>query len=357
MTGATREAAGRLADGTPVEAVRLVNGNGVTARILDFGATLQSLVAPDREGRFAEITLGHDDVTAYEAGDAYFGATVGRVCNRIGGARLVLDGVTYPLAANDGPNALHGGVTGFNKRRWAIRSVQSAPVPSVTLALSSPNGDMGFPGHVEATVTFALDADNTLSILFEATTDRPTVVAMTSHTYFNLGGDGSAAGAMGHRLTVAAGRFLPVDAALLPTGEMRDVSGTAFDFRQGRVIGERVREGNEPQLVHGRGYDHAFVLDKGETREPEFAARLEDPASGRVLDVLSTAPGLQFYSGNFLDGRVAGRGGTRYRMGDGIALEPEALPDTPNRPEFGSIRLDPGETYRHAMAYRLSVSP
>ncbi len=356
-TEAERSSAGTLADGTRVEAVTLSNAAGVSARILSYGATLQSLRAPDRQGRLADVVLGHDDVESYQSRPNYFGVTVGRYANRIAGARFALDGRTYSLSANDTTNSLHGGAEGFDKRNWRIVSVDNGPVARVVLALASPDGDQGYPGRLEVTVTYTLNEAGELGIAFEAATDAPTIVNLTNHAIFNLAGEGAPGGTAGHRLTIPARAFTPVDERLIPTGELRPVEGTVFDFREGRPIDQDIRDGRDAQIRIGRGYDHNFALDKGRTAEPGLAARLEDPGSGRVLEVLTTEPGLQVYTGNFLDGTLVGKGGHLYRMGDGIALEPQTFPDSPNQPAFPSARVDPGTTYRHVMIYRVSTLP
>ncbi len=353
---AVRSAAGKLADGTQVEAVTLKNDSGVSARIITYGATLQSLVAPDRAGKPAEITLGFDDAADYEKKPNYFGVTVGRYANRIAGGRFTLDGRAFQLTQNDKANSLHGGVQGFDKRNWRIVSVSSGPTARVVMALTSPDGDQGYPGKLEVKVTYALDDRGDLTIEFDAATDKPTIVNMTNHALFNMAGDGAPEGTSRQLLTLPARAYTPVDAALIPTGELKPVEGGVFDFRKPRLIAEGLRDGRDPQIVAGRGYDHNWALDKGQTATPQLAARLEDPVSGRVLEVLSTEPGLQFYSGNFLDGTVAGRSGRIYRMGDGIALEPQKFPDAPNKPNFASARVDPGKPYRHVMIYRLSTN-
>ncbi len=353
--GVRCEPAGMLADGSPVEAVILTNAGGVSARILTYGATLQSLFAPDAHGRLADIVLGHDDVTGYEQTRAFLGATVGRYANRIAGAKFTLDGTTYQLTRNDGANTLHGGETGFDRAVWTIELLCESPEPSVVLSHVSPDGEDGFPGEVRATVTYSLNACGELAIVMTATTTRPTIVALTNHAVFNLAGGESHLGAMEHRLTIPASAFTPVDAGFIPTGELRPVSGTVFDFRQGRIVAAGLRDGTDPQIAICSGYDHNFVLDKGTTETPELAAVLEDPNSGRRLEVLTTEPGLQLYTGNAYDGRNQGKAGRLYRMGDGIALEPQQFPDTPNQPAFGSARLDPGQTYCHAMIFRLST--
>lgn len=353
---AQREPAGTLADGTPIAAVTLAGANGVSARILSYGATLQGLKAPDRKGVLADVVLGSDDLAGYVDRPNYFGVTVGRYANRIAGGRFVLDGVTHQLPRNNGANSLHGGELGFDKRPWRVVSMGSGAQAHVTLALTSADGDQGYPGTLETTVTYALDDAGALTISFEARTDRPTVVNLTNHAIFNLAGEGSPGGAMGHRLTIPARAYTAVDAGLIPTGELQATANSVFDFTRGRVLADGLRDGRDPQIVIGRGYDHNFALDKGLTAKPELAARLEDSGSGRVLEVLTTEPGVQLYTGNFLDGTFVGKGGHVYRMGDGVALEPQKFPDAPNRPAFVSPRVEPGKPYRHVMIYRPLVS-
>ncbi len=351
-----RSAAGKLADGTPIEALTLSNATGLSARVLNYGATLQSVIAPGRDGRLADVVLGYDTPADYEATPRYFGATIGRYANRIARGRFVLDGAAYQLPLNEPGASLHGGGRGFDKRVWKVVATGSGTLASVTLGLSSPDGDSGYPGQLEVTVTYTLDDAGNLGIEFNATTTRPTVVNLTNHALFNMAGEGAAEGADNLLLTIPAARYTPVDAALVPTGELRPVAGSAFDFRQPRRIAAGWRDGSDAQLHLGRGYDHNFVLDKGQTTTPQLCARLEDPHSGRVLEVLSTEPGLQFYSGNFLDGTVSAKQGHLYRMGDGIALEPQKFPDSPNEPTFPSARIDPGHAYRHVMVYRFTIS-
>lgn len=353
---AKRENAGTLKDGTTVEAVTLTNAKGVSARILSYGATLQSFKGPDRTGKIADVVLGYDDAATYESRPNFFGVTVGRYANRIAGGKFTLDGKSYQLPLNDKTNSLHGGGQGFDKKIWRIVSVNSGPSASVVFALTSPDGESGYPGKLEVKVTYALDESGALTISYDAATDKPTVVNMTNHAIFDLAGEGSPTGAMGHLLTIPAKAYTPVDAKLIPTGELRPVEGTVFDFRKARLIGQDLRDGRDEQIRFGLGYDHNFALDKGVTVRPELAARLEDPASGRVLEVLTTEPGVQFYTGNFLDGTYYGKSGHLYRQGDGIALEPQKFPDAPNKPGFVSARVDPGKPYRHVMVYRLSVT-
>ncbi len=353
---AKREAAGRLKDGTAIEAITLSNAKGVSARILTYGATLQSLVAPDRAGKRADVVLGYDDVGQYESVPNYFGVTVGRYANRVAGGRFTLDGKSYQLTQNDKTNSLHGGTAGFDKRVWRVVSVGSGRSASVKLSLTSPDGDQGYPGTLQTSVTYSLDDAGSLTIAFDAATDKPTIVNMTNHAIFNLAGEGAPGGTAQHRLTVPARAYTPVNDKLIPTGELRPVDGTVFDFRRARLIDAGIRDGRDQQIRFGQGYDHNFALDKGLTATPQLAARLEDGATGRVLEVLSTEPGIQFYTGNFLDGTYVGKQGHLYRMGDGIALEPQKFPDAPNQPSFATARVDPGKPYRHVMIYRLSTT-
>lgn len=353
---AKRTPAGTLKDGTAIEAVTLSNAHGVSARILSYGATLQSLMGPDRTGKIADVTLGYDDLASYVDHPNFFGVTVGRYANRIAGGRFTLDGKAYQLPLNDKVNSLHGGGQGFDKTAWKIMSVKSGPVATLVLGHRSPDGDAGYPGNLDVTVTYTLDEAGNLGIAFDAKTDAPTVVNMTNHAIFDLGGEGSAGGIYGHRLTIPAKAITPVDDKLIPTGALQPVDGTVFDFRNGRIVGEGIRDGRDQQIRYGHGYDHNFALDKGLTAKPELAARLEDPVSGRVLEMLTTEPGVQVYTGNFLDGTYIGKQNHLYRMGDGIALEPQKFPDSPNKPNFVSARVDPGKPYHHAMIYRLSVA-
>jgi aldose 1-epimerase len=357
---AKRAAFGKLPDGTAIEAVTLTASNGVSARIMTFGATLQSFGAPDRNGRSADITLGYDDAASYVTAPNFWGQTVGRYANRIAGGRFTLDGKPYQVTLNDKTNSLHGGTVGFDKHVWKIVSVtngiRAGAQAKVVMTMTSPAGDQGYPGTLAVKVTYSLDDKGALTIDFDATSDAPTVVNLTNHALFDLAGEGSATGIYGQRLTIPASRYTPVDATLIPTGELKPVAGTVFDFTRGRALSDGIRDGRDPQIVIARGWDHNFVLDKGASAEPGLAARVEDPASGRVLEVLTTEPGVQFYSGNFLDGTLVGKSGHVYRMGDGLALEPQKFPDTPNQPAFGSARVEPGKPYHHRMIYRVSVA-
>ncbi len=356
LHGAHRAVFGHLPDGAPVEAITLVNRKGMSATILSYGATLQSLVVPDREGVLADVTLGYASLAEYLAGDAYFGSSVGRVANRIAGGRFVMDGAEYQVPCNNGPNALHGGPGGFDKALWKVAQVASVPVPTVRFTHISPDGDQGFPGALSVSATYALNDAGELAIDYTAATDRPTIVNLTNHAYWNLAGEGAATGAMDHLLTIPAEHFLPTDESAIPTGEFAPVEGTPFDFRQPTAIGARVGDTAHAQIRIGAGYDHNWVVARSRSEAPRLVASLAHPASGRTLEVLSTEPGVQFYSGNFLDGSTSGKSGKSYRKGDGIALEPQMFPDTPNRPEFGTIRLEPGDEYRHRIVLRFGLS-
>jgi aldose 1-epimerase len=355
--GATRRRFGQLPDGRAVEAVTLANARGIEATILAYGAAIQSVLVPDREGRFADVALGHASIGPYVAQPQYLGATCGRVANRIAAGRFSLDGTRYRVPVNNGPNSLHGGSVGFDRLLWDIAEVRGGAEPSVALRLVSPHGDQGYPGTLEVTAIYALDEAGTLSADYRATTDRPTLVNLTNHAYWNLAGEGGADGAMGHLLTIPAEHYLPTDAGAIPTGEFRLVAGTPFDFRTPQPVGARLRDAADEQIRIGKGYDHNWVVAREVAEAPRLLARVEEPLSGRVLEVRSTQPGVQFYSGNFLDGTSAGKAGRLYRQGDAIVLEPQMFPDTPNRPEFGSLRLAPGETYQNRIEFAFSASP
>jgi aldose 1-epimerase len=345
---------GELADGTRVEAIELSNSGGVTARIITLGATLQSLAVPDREGTSADIVLGYSGADEYLEKPQYFGSTVGRYANRIAGGRFTLDGKDYSLPVNDGQNHLHGGPQGLDKVVWKIESAGAgSPGAEVVLSYRSPDGDQGYPGTLDVTATYTLNDKNELAIEYRATTDKATIVNITNHAYFNLGGEAGGRDVMGHRLTMVADRYTPVDETLIPTGELRRVAGTAFDFREAEAIGLRIRDGSDQQIRYGRGYDHNFVIN-GAAGKLRLGARVEDPLSGRVMEVLTTAPGIQFYSGNFLDATTTGKSGRVYRQGDALCLEPQVFPDSPNQPGFPSPRLDPGDTYANKMVFRFS---
>lgn len=349
MVSAQRIPFGTL-DGQPAEAIELTAGP-LSARILPLGATLQSLCVPDREGVSTDIVLGFDDVQPYRDRPSWFGVTVGRYANRIANGRFALDGKTYELETNNAPNHLHGGSDGFDQRLWDVADLgQDSDSAWVRLTLTSPDGDAGYPGTLHASATYTLTR-GALTIAYAATSDAPTIVNLTNHAFFDLSGQGEA---LRHLLTIEADAFLPVDATSIPTGERRAVAGTPFDFRAPHAIGERVRDGRNDQIAIGRGYDHNFIL-RGEPGVLRPAAVLADPASGRVMEVSVTAPGLQLYAGNFLNGAQAGKGGRLYRQGDAVCLEPQAWPDTPNRPDFPSARLDPGQRWESVMRFAFSA--
>jgi aldose 1-epimerase len=352
MIGVMRESFGRLADGRTVEVITL-SRDRLTARILTYGATLQSMCVPGRDGTVADVALGHATLADYVAHPQFIGSTVGRVANRIAGGRFTLDGRSYQVPVNNGPNSLHGGTEGFDKVVWEVVDGNEA---DVTLRHVSPDGEMGYPGTLTATAEYRIEEDDTLSVEYLATTDRPTLCNLSNHAYWNLAGEGSAQGAMGHLLTLPAEAYLPTDATAIPTGEFRPVAGTPFDFREPTAVRARVRDSSDEQIVFGRGYDHNWVIGRDVSAAPRRLARVEEPKSGRVMELLSNQPGVQFYSANFLDATTSGKAGKLYRMGDAIVLEPQMFPDTPNHSEFGSIRLEPGQTYRNLILWRFSVS-
>lgn len=353
---AKREAFGAMPDGTPVQAVVLTNAHGLSARVIAYGASLQSLSVPDRDGHFANIALGYASLEDYLDKPQYFGATVGRYANRIAKGRFVLDGRPYQVPVNNGSNSLHGGTRGFDKVLWTIGQIShDEGSASVTLTYVSPDGDMGYPGKLSVTAVYTLDDNDQLSIAYRATTDKPTIVNLSNHAYWNLSGEGSGS-VMEQRLTIAGDAYLPVDAGSIPTGEIRQVAGTPFDFRAPKTIGRDIRLA-DPQLLNGHGYDHNWVISRKAAASPRMVARVEDPRSGRVLTLSSAQPGLQFYSGNFLDGTTVGTGGQVYRQGDAFVLEPQLYPDTPNQPAFGSARLAPGQVYRNLIVYRFTTEP
>ncbi|NBM17821.1 aldose epimerase family protein [Streptomyces sp. GC420] len=338
-----KELFGRLADGTKVYAYSLARG-GTRMRVLSYGGIVQSLEIPDRHGRRRNVSLGFDDLADYVSSSPYFGALIGRFGNRIARGRFTLDGKTYQLPVNDGENSLHGGNEGFDKRVWDVEPFNGSQSVGLRLHYTSPDGEMGYPGTLRVRVTYTLNDRGDWRVDYEATTDRATVVNLTSHVYWNLAGEGSGS-VYDHELSVAASRYTPVDSGLIPTGRTAEVAGTPFDFRGGKRIGKDIRAGHQ-QLLYGKGFDHNWVLDKGVTSQPRHVATLRDPSSGRTLKVSTTEPGLQFYSGNFLDGTLVGTSGRTYRQGDALCLETQHYPDSPNQPSFPSTVLRPGRTYR-----------
>jgi aldose 1-epimerase len=352
---------GTAPNGTPVERWTLANGD-VTMRVLTWGGVIQTLEVPDAHGHVDNVVLGFADLNGYVSDDdPYFGALIGRYGNRIAGGSFTLDGTTYQLPLNDGPNTLHGGPTGFDDRVWEASDVSHGDVAALQLHLVSPDGDEGFPGTLDTTVTYTLDAESRLKVHYEATTDAPTVVNLTQHTYWNLAGEGSGT-IYDHELQINASGFTPVDDTLIPTGEIAPVAGTPFDFREPTPIGARIRDDNQ-QLLYAQGYDHNWALDRkdngareGSDSEDalEQAAVLHDPRSGRTLTIETTEPGLQFYSGNFLDGTLVGTGGHIYRQSDGLVLETQHFPNSPNEPGFPSTELRPGQVYDSTTVFELS---
>lgn len=354
--GASRHAIRKLPFGhagtNTVDIYTLTNAHGIEARIMTYGATIVSLKTPDRHGHLQNIVLGFDALEPYLAGVPYFGATVGRYANRIANGRFTLDGKTYQLPHNDGSNSLHGGLRGFDKRIWTAEQRDTPQGPTLRLTYVSADGEEGYPGRLTAHATYRLGDDDTLTITFEATTTAPTPVNLANHAYFNLSGDPSHT-ILDHVLTIDANRFTPVSPTLIPTGERRGVAGTPFDFRTATAIGSRIESGDD-QLRIGKGYDHNWILTKPQPGAMTRAAVLADPVSGRSLEVRTTQPGLQFYSGNFLDGKPAG-GGTVFQHRTGLCLETQHFPDSPNHPDFPPTILRPGETYSQTTVLAFSA--
>jgi aldose 1-epimerase len=347
-----KEPFGTTPDGQAVELYTLRNQHGLEARVMTYGGILVSLKTPDRNGKMGDVVLGYDNLDSYVKNSPYFGALIGRYGNRIARGHFTLDGTTYTLATNNYPNALHGGLKGFDKHVWSATTKEGAEGPELILTYLSKDGEEGYPGNLNVTAIYTLMQDNALRLQYTAETDKDTVLNLTQHSYFNLAGTGDI---LNHQVTILADRFTPVDATLIPTGELRPVENTPFDFRTSTAIGARIGQEDE-QLKFGGGYDHNWVINK-EFGKLALMARVTDPASGRVLEVLSTEPGLQFYSGNFLDGTITGKGGWVYQRRAAFCMEPQHYPDSPNRPEFPSTELKPGQVYHHTIIYRFSVQP
>jgi len=331
-------------DGKPIDVITLQNANGLQVQAITYGAIITSIKVPGRAGAATDVVLGFDSPEGYlqSPPPPYFGALIGRYGNRIAKGKFTLDGHTYTLATNNGPNHLHGGVKGFDKVLWNAETKQTDSGASVVFTRTSPDGEEGYPGTLTARVTYTLTDRNELTVDYHATTDKATPVNLTQHTYFNLAGEGSG-DILGHQLTIDADRYTPVDSTLIPTGELAPVAGTPFDFRTATAIGARITQ-PDPQLKNGNGYDHNWVLN-GSGPGLHRAARLVDPKSGRMLDIQTTEPGLQFYSGNFLDGSIAGKGGHPYKFRGGLCLETQHFPDSPNHANFPSTILKPGTSY------------
>ncbi|AWN36846.1 aldose epimerase family protein [Methylobacterium radiodurans] len=343
------ESFGRTRHGEPVTRYTLARGP-LRMQVIDYGAVVTRLEVPDRAGRLANVVLGLDGLDGYETVSPHLGAVAGRFANRIAGGRFDLDGRTYRLPVNEPPNTLHGGPAGFAHRIW---HATAAEADRLVLARRSADGEMGFPGNLDVEVTYSLPEDGLVRIDYRAWTDRPTVLNLTNHSYFNLGGEGTG-DVLGHAVSTAADAFLPIDPTGIPTGEIRGVAGTPLDFREATALGDRIRAG-DPQIVRAKGYDHCFVL-RGESGTLRPAATCEDPLSGRRLEVATTQPGLQLYTGNTLDGTLVGPAGRTYRSGDGVCFETQGFPDAPNRPDFPSCILRPGQTFAAATTWLFSAA-
>ncbi|MBK7937224.1 MAG: galactose mutarotase [Lewinellaceae bacterium] len=348
--GIEKSTYGVLPDGRAVDLFTLRNTQAMVVKITNYGGIIVSWTAPDRAGKYEDVVLGCDSLAGYLRGTPFFGAIIGRYGNRIAKGKFLLDGVSYSLATNNIGNHLHGGIAGFDKVLWAAGPV-AGEEPALKLTYLSKDGEEGYPGNLNVEVVYTLQKDNSLKIDYTATTDKKTVVNLTNHSYFNLKGSGDI---LGHELVLNAAAFLPVDSTLIPTGERRPVNGTVFDFTKSTPIGARINDAADQQIKYGLGYDHCWVLTDA-SKNLKQAAVLSEPASGRVLEVLTTEPAVQFYSGNFLDGTVIGKGGTAYPYRSGLCLETQHFPDSPNRPDFPGTVLIPGETYRTTTVYRFST--
>ncbi|WP_232064529.1 aldose epimerase family protein [Rhodocytophaga rosea] len=338
---------GKLSDGREVQLYTLTNKNGMTVKITNYGAIVTSIVTPDKTGKMGDVVLGFDSLKPYTGEHPYFGAVVGRYGNRIAKGKFTLDGKTYTLATNNGENHLHGGIMGFGKVLWDAQEAGTADEPGVKLTYVSKDGEEGYPGTLTSTVTYTLTNDNELKIAYTAQTDKATPLNLTNHSYFNLAA-GQAQDALNHVVTLNADRYTVIDKGFIPTGELRPVKGTPMDFTQPHPIGERIAQ------VEG-GYDHNYVLNKPSEKEMSLAATVYEPGSGRYMEVFTTQPGVQFYSGNFLDGKLTGKNGAVYKKHYGFCLETQHFPDSPNQSKFPSSILKPGETYNEATTYKFSV--
>src|SRR2546423_10737438 len=356
--GAESAPFGTLASGQSAELFTLRNTHGIEVQFTNYGGIITSLKTPDGNGHFADIVLGYDNLAAYVANSPYFGAIVGRYANRIARGHFTLDGVTYTLAVNNGPNSLHGGLRGFDKVVWTARPFQTQEAQGVTLDYISRDGEEGYPGTVHAAVNYTLTSDDRLIVEYSANTDKATPINLSQHSYWNLAGNASR-DILGHVLTINADATTPVDTTLIPTGEMMPVQGTPFDFRTPHAIGERVDQRQSIQIRYGNGYDHNWVLNRHGAASGALvlAARVVEPASGRTMEISTTEPGLQFYSGNFLDGSITGKGGAVYHFRYGLALETQHYPDSPNHPNFPSTILRPGQQYRSRTVFKFGVMP
>jgi aldose 1-epimerase len=351
--GLKKSAFGKTKDGQPVDLFTLTNARGMVVAITNYGGVVVSIQVPDRNGKFADVVLGFDTFEGYLNNTPFFGALVGRYGNRIAKARFTLDGHEYRLAPNDNGNSLHGGLKGFDKRVWKASDVSTKEVPALELAYLSKDGEEGYPGNLSVKVTYSLTPNNGLKIDYAASTDKETVLNLTNHSYFNLAGQGEG-DILSHLMTINADRFTPVDATLIPTGELKSVAGTPLDFRKPTAIGARI-DANDQQMKFGRGYDHNFVLNRKDGALI-LAARVTEPSSGRVLEVLTTQPGLQFYTGNFLDGSIHGKAGKVYPRRSAFCMETQHFPDSPNHPAFPTTVLKPGEHFQSTTVFRFSTA-
>ena len=346
-----KEPFGKTQDGVAVDCYTLKNHNGVEMKVINYGATIITLKVPDQNGKLDDIVLGFEKLADYEAKSPYFGCIVGRYGNRIAKGKFTLNGVPYCLATNNGPNSLHGGLKGFNKAVWHAKEMQTAAGPAVEFTHVSKDGEEGYPGNLTMKLVYTLTDKNEVRIDYTATTDKDTVINLTNHSYFNLAGQGNG-DILGHEMMINASHFTPVDDTLIPTGELRPVKGTPFDFTKPTAIGARIQQDDE-QLKFGKGYDHNWVLDKDEAMS--LVARVVEPQSGRVLEVSTTEPAVQFYTGNFLDGTVTGKAGKVYKQRYGFCLETQHYPDSPNHPNFPPTVLRPGQTYQTTTIFRFST--
>lgn len=343
---------GTTTDGAPVYVYTLSNAKGMKAEIITYGGIVTSLTAPDKSGKYADVVLGFDDLASYQREGGYYGALIGRYGNRIGKAQFTLQGKTYTLPKNNGENALHGGLRGFDKHVWNAREITGLTGKSLELSYSSKDGEEGYPGNLSVRVLYTVTPDNGLKIEYNATTDNPTVVNLTNHSYFNLAGPGSG-DILKHQVRLYADRFTPVDQGLIPTGEIKPVKGTPFDFTRAHAIGERIGQ-SDPQLQYGKGYDHNYVL-RSRSGSLAKAAEVYDPGSGRVMEVWTTEPGVQFYTGNNMAESVKGKDGKTYARRGALCLETQHYPDSPNKPNFPATELKPGQTYHTTTVYRFSA--
>ena len=343
---------GKTADGQPVEVYTLTNANGMEVKAITYGCIITSLKVPDRAGKLADVVLGYDTLDGYLKDSPYFGAVVGRYGNRIAKGQFTLDGKTYKLATNNGPNHLHGGNKGFDKVVWKAAWKNGAQGAGVICSRTSPDGEEGYPGNLQTSVTYTLTDKNELVVEYRATTDKATPVNLTQHSYFTLAAD--AGDILGHQLTIDADRYTPVDDTLIPTGELATVAGTPFDFRKTTAIGARIGT-DDPQLKNGNGYDHNWVLSSAASGL-RHAVHVVEPKTGRTLDIATTEPGVQFYSGNFLDGSITGKGGRVYKHRSGFCLETQHYPDSPNHPNFPTTILRPGQVYSSKTVFTFGVA-